>query len=170
MKPYSNLFVRLHGVAAVSCLLVYLQATGILPGVVAFGAWLEGSHAVWLRGGPEHLTIVLHHPSNPRPRTTAAAQPPLRHEIASRIFCLLARTGPSPLADHVASFDLNPHCAKASGELKAPSAEFHGALGFVGPGQFSSRVPPAATSLVSSASTVLPSASLRALHVTVLLI
>lgn len=170
MKPKLKFLLRLQRAAGVICLFAYLQAAGFLPCGVAFGAWLEGSHAVWVQGGPGCLTIVLHHRRGRLARPADAAKSRHRHGIASKMFCFLARTGPGPMADHVASFKINRACVKAAGELKASGAEFHGAVNSAAHERSSPQSPPASAALFFSDSVVPSFASLRALRVTVLLV
>lgn len=164
MKPNCTLLVRIRRAAAI-CLLAYLQAAGFLPYGVALGAWLEGSHAVWVERGPQGLTIVLHHSSGQQGGRPAALRPAHRHGMASQVFCLLAKTGRGPLADHVAAFEVNSACAKAAGKIEASSAQPHYVPVLAARGPFSPRSPPACPA------PILPLlASLRTLRVTVLLV
>ena len=107
-------------VCAGACL---LGETDLLPGVLAFGAWLEGSHEVCLVSNGEEVALVLgHHAARgwvPRP---LGALVPHRHGPAARLVCVLAaRT--TQQTDHVACFATAAVC-----ENSTPSSESQGTL------------------------------------------
>lgn len=86
---------------ALACLLtVLLGPAQVVPGLLAVGAVLEGSHVVHVSRRGQEFRLVLHH-------ETAQSEVPLhRHGMASRALCLLADRG-TLNPDHVATFTVD---------------------------------------------------------------
>jgi hypothetical protein len=112
----SKCSVRLHAVAASLCLLVYLQATGVLPAFIGLSASLEGCHAVSLSRTREQVSVVLRHGE-----TAVAGNLRHHHGWASRIVCALGKGEQSSQADHIARFSSDPTCEQA--QVKKNAAE-----------------------------------------------
>ena len=110
---------RLARVGAVLCLLAVLLGPGqVLPGLLALGAALEGSHTVRVGIEEAQFHLVLSHERgqagrpdyNPRHHPQHPAH---RHGLAASVLCLLAgRGGLEP--DHVANFATGSACEKIS--------------------------------------------------------
>lgn len=98
---------------ALVCLTAYLLGgVGLLPQVLAFGAWLEGSHTVYPSVTAGQIEIVLSHEHHtPGPRHDGGPQVH-RHGPTARVICLfVTQTGSK---DHAASFAITPICEKPS--------------------------------------------------------
>jgi hypothetical protein len=90
------------------CLLVYLQAAGLFPALLALAATLERSHSVGYVQTTEDIRLVLHH-SNTITH---------RHGSATRLVCEIAAASSNFQADHVASFTCNATSEKANAKPK----------------------------------------------------
>jgi hypothetical protein len=95
-----------RSLAAAVCLFIYLNAAGIMPVLLGFGSWVEGSHAVSFSCTTEQVSVVLHH------QAAGARGAEHRHKLASRIVCLLGQSGATSPSDHVASFAAKSQCEK----------------------------------------------------------
>src|SRR5690242_4165574 len=88
---------------AVVCLTAYLMSAGLVPELLAMGAWFEGSHKVQLCGAEDRISIVLSHQPggfgySPRFQRGSPAH---RHGPAARVFCLFSASARAT-PDHVA--------------------------------------------------------------------
>jgi hypothetical protein len=97
-------------VAAFLCLMpLLLGQSEVLPGLLALGAGVEGSHTVCVGASQNEFKLVLSHERgqpgrsdyNPRHSPTQALH---RHGLASKILCTLASAAPPGLPDHIAAF------------------------------------------------------------------
>lgn len=99
---------------ALACLLtVLLGPSQVVPGLLAVGAVLEGSHAVQISRSGEEFRLVLRHEAA---RSEISLH---RHGMASRALCLLAEQGTMD-PDHVAIFTVDSAWEKLN-QLSAPA-------------------------------------------------
>jgi hypothetical protein len=88
--------------AALVCAAAYLSGgVEVLPEVVAFGAWLEGSHSIGLALGADQVTVVLSH-DQAGSHSSSGANPVHHHGPVARVICLMATS--QTRLDHVAGF------------------------------------------------------------------
>ena len=100
---------------ALACLLtVLLGPAQVVPGLLAVGAVLEGSHVVHMSRSGQEFRLVLHHGA-----ARSEASPLHRHGMASRALCLLADRG-TMNPDHVATFTVDSAWEKLN-QLSAPA-------------------------------------------------
>jgi len=102
---------------ALACLLtVLLGPSQVVPGLLAVGAVLEGSHTVQISRSGEGFRLVLRHEAV-RSEVAAIHQ----HGMASRVLCLLADQG-TMNPDHVATFTVDSAWEKLN-QLSAPDTK-----------------------------------------------
>ena len=98
---------------ALTCLLtVLLGPSQVVPGLLAVGAVLEGSHTVQISRSGEEFRLVLRH------EAVRSEVPTHQHGMVSRVLCLLADQGATN-PDHVATFTVDSAWEKLS-QLSAP--------------------------------------------------
>ena len=99
---------------ALTCLLtVLLGPSQVVPGLLAVGAVLEGSHTVQISRSGEEFRLVLRH------EAVRSEVPTHQHGMVSRVLCLLADQGATN-PDHVATFTVDSAWEKLS-QLSAPA-------------------------------------------------
>jgi hypothetical protein len=107
----ARVMFRWKQIAGGLCLFAYLcGGAKILPGLIALGASLEGSHTVWTSSSDSGCEVVLHHET--RPDGTLAVH---HHGPVAKVFCLLAASS-SFDPDHVLQMSVKPGTAASAAD------------------------------------------------------